>query len=81
MLVISNRLSDIYSNGHLKRLDVLSKSHLSDEISLVASEQPDCILDSEITALGWGEGGESGSAGHRLAELVEAIGERSPGLS
>lgn len=35
---------------------MLSKSHLSDEISLVASEQPDCILDSEITALGWGEG-------------------------
>lgn len=58
MLVISNWLSDIYSNGHLKRLDVLSKSHLSDEISLVASEQPDYILDSEITALGRGNLGQ-----------------------
>ena len=57
-MVISNRLSDIYSNGHLKRLDVLSKSHLSDEISLVALEQPDYILDSEITALGRGNLGQ-----------------------
>lgn len=71
LLDLSNRLSDIYSNGHLKRLDVLSKSHLSDEISLVASEQPDISSTLRLQRWGWGE---SGSAGHRLTSGSGALG-------
>lgn len=74
LLVISNRLSDISFNRHLKRLDVISKSHLPSEISLVASEQLVYSLNSEIKREIW-------VSRTQVSRALEAIREQIPELS